>query len=78
MPLATVRRLSKSRYLTDSSVNSLITVLYNGKRISFHSYEQNPEIIDNRTLVPLRAIFEAFGADVQWNQNGRTVLITET
>ncbi|MCC8048534.1 MAG: copper amine oxidase N-terminal domain-containing protein, partial [Oscillospiraceae bacterium] len=44
-------------------------MLYNGKRISFHSYEQNPEIIDNRTLVPLRAIFEAMDADVEWDQS---------
>ncbi|MCD8100581.1 MAG: leucine-rich repeat protein [Oscillospiraceae bacterium] len=63
-------------YLTDSSVNSLITVLYNGKRISFHSYEQNPEIIDNRTLVPLRAIFEAMGADVEWDQSTQTATST--
>ncbi len=54
-------------YLTDSSVNSGIHVYYNGKRISFHSYAQNPEILDGRTLVPLRSIFEAMGADVEWD-----------
>ena len=31
-------------YLTDNSVNSGITVLYNGTRISFHAYGQNPEL----------------------------------
>ena len=54
-------------YLTDNSVNSGITVLYNGTRISFHSYGQNPELIESRTLVPLRSIFEAMGAEVEWN-----------
>ena len=54
-------------YLTDNSVNSGIHVFYNGKRISFHSYAQNPEILEGRTLVPLRSIFEAMGASVEWD-----------
>lgn len=54
-------------YLTDNSVNSGIHVYYNGKRISFHSYAQNPEILEGRTLVPLRSIFEAMGAEVEWD-----------
>ena len=54
-------------YLTDNSVNSGIHVYYNGERISFHSYGQNPEILEGRTLVPLRSIFEAMGADVEWD-----------
>lgn len=57
----------KISYLTDNSVNSGITVLYNGTRISFHAYGQNPELLNSRTLVPLRSIFEAMGADVQWD-----------
>lgn len=54
-------------HLTDNSVNSGITVLYNGTRISFHSYGQNPELLNSRTLVPLRSIFEAMGAEVEWD-----------
>ena len=54
-------------YLTDNSVNSGIHVYYNSKRISFHSYGQNPEILEGRTLVPLRSIFEAMGAEVEWD-----------
>lgn len=34
-------------------------------------------IIDGRTLVPARAVSEAFGADVQWNAGYREVCITE-
>lgn len=59
-------------YLTDNSVNSGIHVYYNGKRISFHSYGQNPEILEGRTLVPLRSIFEAMGAKVEWNGDTKT------
>lgn len=33
----------------------------------------SPVIQDGRTLVPLRAIFEALGADVAWDGNTRTV-----
>ena len=65
-------RKNNISYLTDSSVNSGITVLYNGTRISFHSYGQNPALINSRTLVPLRSIFEAMGADVEWDGSTRT------
>lgn len=60
-------------YLTDNSVNSEITVLYNGTRISFHEYGQNPDLLNSRTLVPLRSIFETMGADVQWDASTNTV-----
>ena len=63
-------------YLTDKSVNSLITVYYNGTRVSFHEYDQDPALINDRTLVPLRAIFEAMNADVQWDQATQTVTST--
>ena len=63
-------------YLTDSSVNSGITVLYNGNRVSFQNYGQNPEIVNDNTLVPLRAIFEAMNAGVTWNDATKTVLAT--
>ncbi|TJX12855.1 copper amine oxidase N-terminal domain-containing protein [Tissierella creatinini] len=33
----------------------------------------DPVIIDGRTLVPLRAIFEALGATVEWDQATKTV-----
>ena len=54
-------------FLTDNSVNSGIHVIYNGKRVSFHAYSQNPEVLEGRTLVPLRSIFEAMGAVVEWD-----------
>jgi len=59
-------------YLTDNSVNSLITVIYNGKRISFNNYGQNPENISGRVLVPMRSIFEAMGSEIIWDEASST------
>ncbi len=33
-------------------------------------------IVDGRTLVPMRAIFEGLGTKVDWNSDKRTVTIT--
>jgi len=49
---------------------AVISVLYDGKRIGF---DQLPVIENGRTLVPLRAIFEKIGAEVEWNGETRTV-----
>ncbi len=45
------------------------TVNLDGQQLSF---DVPPTIEDGRTLVPLRAIFEAMGAEVSWDQNTRT------
>lgn len=36
--------------------------------------EQPPVIVESRTLVPMRAIFEALGCDVTWNADDQSVL----
>lgn len=41
-----------------------ITVVLNGEQMQF---DVPPQIINSRTMVPLRAIFEALGAEVSWN-----------
>ena len=48
------------------------TMLKNGERISL---ETPSEIINNRTLVPVRAVTEAFGNDVDWDSENMTVII---
>lgn len=45
-------------------------VMLDGKPLMFTDAE--PTIDNGRTLVPLRAIFEAMGAEVSWNQNTNT------
>lgn len=50
-----------------------VTVRVNGQVISF---DQPPVIVEGRTLVPVRAIFEALGANVTWQGETNTVLAT--
>ena len=47
-----------------------ITVLLDGKQLRF---DQNPIIENDRTLVPVRKIFEELGADVQWREKDAVV-----
>ncbi len=51
-----------------------IKVIVNGEKISF---DQPPIIVDERTLVPVRAIFEELGATVEWIQDTQTVVIQQ-
>ena len=49
-----------------------ITVLVNEKAVEFA--DQTPFIEEGRTLVPMRAIFEALGATVEWDGETQTVI----
>ncbi len=51
--------------------NDVIEVYIDGEKKL--ECDVNPKNIDERVLVPMRAIFEAFGANVSWDNNGRTV-----
>ncbi|MDD4688477.1 MAG: DUF4886 domain-containing protein [Eubacteriales bacterium] len=48
-----------------------ISVFVNGKRLTF---DQPPVLENDRTLVPLRAIFEELGAVVVWSDQSQTAL----
>ncbi|MGM9936173.1 MAG: stalk domain-containing protein [Candidatus Ornithomonoglobus sp.] len=50
------------------SAESGISVVLNGQRIEF---DQQPVIVNDRVLVPLRAIFESMGYDVEWEQSSQ-------
>ena len=50
-----------------------INVILNGAGIEF---DVPPQIIDNRTMVPMRAIFEVLGYEIEWD--GETQMITAT
>ena len=47
-----------------------IRVMLGGSEIAF---DVPPQIINERTMVPLRAIFEALGASVDWDGSTQTV-----
>lgn len=48
----------------------IIAVTVDGQTVTM---DQPPVIQDGRTLVPLRAIFEALGAEVEWNADTQSV-----
>lgn len=49
-------------------------VFVDGSKIIFS--DQNAVIVDGRTLVPARGVFEAMGHDVEWDNENRTVEVT--
>ncbi len=51
-----------------------IKVILDGSELMF---DVPPQIVEGRTLVPLRIIFEALGAEVDWNGETRTVTATK-
>lgn len=54
----------------------IVTVVLDGRNLQFPV--QDPVIIDGRTLVPMRTIFEALGAEVEWIDDGTTQSIVAT
>jgi len=68
--LLTVTSLSAS--FTAASSNE-IAVYLGGERMTF---DVPPQIIENRTMVPMRAIFEAMNSWVYWNSGTQTVTAT--
>lgn len=60
--------------IPSSSVQPSVKLTLDGNPVSFDT----PPFIENgRTLVPFRAIFEALGATVEWNESTRTVTGTK-
>ncbi len=61
---------------TINSTHMAYTYIHGGKGdFSRIILDTPPIIVNNRTLVPLRAISEAFGSDVQWDGETRAVSI---
>lgn len=50
--------------------NSEIAVTLNGKEIAF---DVKPQILNGRTMVPMRKIFEALGATVEWDGDTQSI-----
>lgn len=63
-------RLNGKMYIVKLRKGVIPTVFYNNEKIYF---DQIPVIENGRTLVPLRAIFETFGAEVTWDGATSTV-----
>lgn len=57
-----------------SAENDIVTVNVDNSAVVFE--DQNPVIIEGHTLVPIRAVFEKAGAEVEWDQPTQTATIT--
>lgn len=64
--IAAVLMSTVSAYCDDNDIK----VIIDGTAVGF---DVPPQIINGRTLVPVRAIFEALGAEVEWNGEQQTV-----
>ena len=71
--LLTVLLLLLFSSIIPAMANNNITVKIDGQQIIF---DVQPQLINNRTMVPLRAIFESLGATIEWNGDTQTVTST--
>lgn len=62
------KKISNDTVATSSAINLVVS----GSAIEC---DQAPVIVEGRTLIPLRAVAEAVGADVEWVANTKTVNI---
>lgn len=51
-----------------------VSVQLNGAPLQFDPNDVQPVIIDDRTMVPMRAVFEALGAEVSWDDSVKTAI----
>lgn len=61
-------------FTTPVSAHPPIEVYVDGQAVSF---DQAPVIIDDRTLVPMRAIFKSLGSQVTWSEPTKTITSTK-
>ena len=62
-----------SLFTMTASANGEIKVLVNGQQLQF---DVPPQTVNYRTMVPVRAIFEALGARVDWYEDTQTIIAT--
>lgn len=63
--------ITTTAFAAESKSSDQITVFLNGQKLEFT--DAQPYIKNGRTLVPFRAIFQAFGMEVSWDSVQRTV-----
>jgi uncharacterized YkwD family protein len=59
-----------------AAANNELTVTVDGKLVSFP--DTRPFIKERRTFIPLRGLFEALGATVNWDEKTRTITSVKT
>ena len=61
-------------FFATTYANEAINVIVNGQPVEFEG--QSPALIDRRTLVPVRGVFEVLGFDVNWNTALQQITLT--
>lgn len=74
LAMITVFILFSITMLTAFADSNEISVYLDANKIEF---DVAPQIIDGRTMVPIRAIFEKMGATVEWDKNTSTATCTK-
>ena len=74
--LALVCALSLSLLPAAAWANNDIAVTINGQAVVFDN--QQPAIVDGRTLVPVRGVFEMLGFTPKWDGTARTATLTRS
>ena len=74
--LAVTCSLAGTLLFSSSVFASDIVVEVNGNNIVFE--DQQPEIVDGRTLVPLRGVFDSMGFSVEWDEASRSAKISNS
>ena len=80
-PVKTTSYDSDGSVITGYEMSSVITINIDGKEIKMtigvilEKYGVAPMIINDRTYVPIRFVAEELGAEVQWNEETKTVTI---
>lgn len=62
-------------YIADKKSDNPVNVKIFNKYIDFSSIGQWPFIENNRTLVPLRAVFEVMNCTVEWNYDNNSAVV---
>ena len=60
-----------------AAVDDAVKVVLDGVLVDFDVYGVAPQIVNDRIIVPLRAVFELMGAEVDWDNDTRTVTATK-
>jgi hypothetical protein len=61
--------------MTTACLAQDINVSLNGNIVAFSG--QRPVVVDGRTLIPLRGVFDEMGYNIAWNGNTKTVTLTK-
>lgn len=59
-----------------SAATEVVPVYLNEKAITFPANDAQPQIISNRTYVPIRATCDALGLEIDWNSKTETLTFT--